>query len=84
MWFYAVESDGQVLGTMADVVELLKDQLDLLREFSSAGARSEFDGLDERALKLLVKFVGCLDLKHIVSKSDQVSNGLHFKLFLTF
>lgn len=54
MWFYAVESDGQVLGTMADVVELLKDQLDLLREFSSAGARSEFDGLDERALKLLV------------------------------
>ena len=28
--------------------------------------------------------MGCLDLEHIVSKSDQVSNGLHFKLFLTF
>ena len=54
VWLYAVESDGQVLGAMADVVELLKDQLDLLREFSSAGARSEFDGLDERTLKLLI------------------------------
>ena len=49
-----MESDCQVLGTKADVVELLKDQLDLLRKFSSAGARSEFDGLDERALKLLI------------------------------
>lgn len=84
VWFYAVESDCQVLGTMADMVELLKDQLDLLSKFSGAGARSKFDGLDERTLKLLVKFVGSLNLKHVVSKSYQVGDSLHFKLFLTF
>lgn len=88
-WFtlgglYAMESDRQVLGAVADVVELLENQLDLLREFASAGARSEFDGLDERTLKLLIKLMSCLDFKDIISKSNQIGDSLHFKLLLTF
>lgn len=82
VWLYAMKAHGQVLGAVADVIELLKDQLDLLREFSSAGARSEFNGLDERTLKLLIKFVGCLDLKDVVSESHQIGDSLHFEFFL--
>ena len=74
---YPVQSHSQVLGRVADVVELLNDQLDLLAQFTCAWIRPEFDGLDEGALELLIELVSCLDLEHIVAKGDDVGDGLH-------
>lgn len=62
-----MKADGEVLRSVADVVELLEHQLDLLGEFSRGWRCSELDGLDEGILELLIQLVGCLDLEYVVS-----------------
>lgn len=75
-----VEPDCQILGRMADVVELLDDQLDLLAQLAGARVRSEFYRLDERALKLLVELVSSLDFEDVVTKGYDIGDRLHLQL----
>jgi hypothetical protein len=67
---------------VADVVELLQHQLQLLRQFAWAWSRPELDCLDEGTLELLVQPVSSLDLEHVVSECDQVRHCLHLQFFL--
>jgi len=78
--FDSVEPDGEVLGAVADVVELVQHELDLLGQLAGAGRRPELYGLDKRALELLVELVGGLDLEDVVAEGHDVGHRLHLQL----
>lgn len=82
--FYPVEPNSQIFGTVAYVIELFQNQLDLFREFACARSRSELNCLYKCALKLLIKLMSSFDFKHIITKRNQIGDSLHLQFLSTF
>ena len=81
---HSVKADSQVFRRVANVVELLEHQVDLLVELPRAGVGSEFNSLDEGTLELLIQLVSSLDLKDVVAQSDDIRYRLHLKFCCAF
>jgi hypothetical protein len=75
-----VKPNGKILWAVTDVIELFKNQLNLLSQLSSAWLRSKFNSFDKRAPELLVQLLSCFNFKNIISQSYQVSDSGHLKM----
>ena len=71
---HPMQLDGQILGLITNVSELIEDKLHLLRQLAGRWLRAELDRLDERIvrLELLMQLVSCLYFEHVVTECYDV------------